>query len=114
MDEAELERLRHTTTPLTIKSGGAREIASAFPRSANVAASVALAVGDWERVEAVVVADPGVERTTHLIEAEGTAVRYRVEIDNLPSAENPTTSAVVPYAVLRAIADLVGTAPAFC
>jgi aspartate dehydrogenase len=113
MDAVDLEQLRTTTTPLVLKSGGAREIARAFPRSANVAAAVALAVGDWDRVEAVVVADPDAQRTTHLIEADGTAGRYRIEIDNLPSAENPTTSAVVPYAVLRAIADLAGTAPTF-
>jgi aspartate dehydrogenase len=60
-----------------------------------------------------VVADPGAERTRHVIEAEGTAGRYRFEIDNLPSAETPTTSAVVPFAVLRAITDLAGTAPSF-
>ena len=113
MTEADLERLRSTAEPLVLLSGGALEIARAFPRSANVAASVALAVGDWDRVEAAVVADPGAERTRHVIEAEGSAGRYRFEIDNLPSAETPTTSAVVPYAVLRAITDLAGTAPSF-
>jgi aspartate dehydrogenase len=113
MSPDELERLRTTTEPLVLRRGGAREIARAFPRSANVAASVALAVGDWDLVEAAVVADPGAARTTHVIEADGAAGHYRFEIDNLPSAETPTTSAVVPYAVLRAIAELAGTAPAF-
>jgi aspartate dehydrogenase len=113
MDEAQLAELRAATGPLVLRSGSAREIAQAFPRSANVAASVALAVGDWDGVEAAVVADPGAERTRHLIEAEGSAGRYRFEIDNVPSAETPSTSAVVPYALLRAVADIAGGAPSF-
>ena len=113
MEEPELTRLRTTTEPLVLRHGGAREIAMAFPRSANVAASVALAVGDWDTVEAAVVADPAAERTTHLIEADGTAGRYRFEIDNLPSEQTPTTSAVVPFAVLRAIGEFAGRAPVF-
>jgi aspartate dehydrogenase len=113
MDKSELKRLQDTETPLVLRRGTARDIAKAFPRSANVAASVALAVGSWDRVEAAVVADPRVERTIHVIEAEGPAGHYRFEIDNLPSAENPTTSAIVPYAVLRAIGDLATTSPTF-
>lgn len=113
MDQAEVARLRTTTTPLVLRSGSAREIATAFPRSANVAASVALAVGDWDLVEAAVVADPRATRTRHVIEAEGAAGHYRFDIDNVPSTQTPTTSAVVPYALLRAITDLASTAPTF-
>jgi aspartate dehydrogenase len=113
MDQHELTRLRTTTTPLVVRRGSAREIATAFPRSANVAASVALAVGDWDLVEAAVIADPHARWTRHVIEAEGAAGRYRFDIDNVPSAETPTTSAIVPHALLRAIADLAGTTPVF-
>ncbi|MET7996715.1 aspartate dehydrogenase domain-containing protein [Amycolatopsis sp. NPDC005232] len=113
MTDTELSRLGSATEPLVLREGSAREIATAFPRSANVAASVALAAGDWEVVEAAVVADPGAERTTHVIEAEGNAGRYRFEIENLPSEQTPTTSAVVPYAVLRAIGELAGRSPVF-
>ncbi len=94
--------------PVELRRGPAREIAAAFPKSANVAVSVALAVGDWDLVEAAVVADPDAVRTRHVIEAWGAAGEYRIEIANTPSALTPTTSAITPYAVLRAIADLAG------
>jgi aspartate dehydrogenase len=109
MDDGERARLVSATAPVVLRRGPAREIAAAFPRSANVAAAVALAVGDWEIVEAAVVADPAAARTSHVIEAEGTAGEHRFEIRNAPSEQTPTTSAITPYAVLRAIGDLVGT-----
>ncbi|GAA1205349.1 aspartate dehydrogenase domain-containing protein [Prauserella alba] len=108
MSEAEARRLTSAREPIELMRGSARTIASAFPKSANVAASLALAVGDWERVEAAVVADPNAELTSHVITAEGGAGSYRFEVRNHPSAETPTTSGVVPHAVLRAIRSLAG------
>lgn len=106
MEDAEAERVRTAAGPLEIRRGPAREIAAAFPRSTNVAAAVALAVGDWDRVEAVVVADPAATLTSHVITASGPAGDYRFEIRNRPSPDNPTTSQVVPYAVLKSIGDI--------
>lgn len=113
MDEPEAERVRTTTEPLEILRGPARVIAHRFPRSANVAAAVALAVGDWDLVEASVVADPGAELTSHVITAEGPAGLYRFEVRNRPSPQTPTTSAVVPYAVAKAVADIAGRTGSF-
>ena len=109
MSEAEAGTLRATTSLVEVKRGPAREIAGAFPASANVAAAVALAVGDWD-LEAVVMADPNAVMTSHVITASGTAGEYRFEIRNRPSRLNPKTSEVVPYAVIKAIADIVGGA----
>ncbi|MFC9977284.1 aspartate dehydrogenase domain-containing protein [Spirillospora sp. NPDC127200] len=106
MDESEAERVRGAAGPVEVARGPAREIAAAFPKSTNVAAAVALAVGDWDVVEAVVVADPDAALTSHVITASGPAGDYRFEIRNRPSPDNPTTSQVVPYAVLKAVGDL--------
>ncbi|WP_271219086.1 aspartate dehydrogenase domain-containing protein [Streptosporangium carneum] len=95
-----------TDGPLEIMRGPAREIAAAFPRSTNVAAAVALAVGSFDAVEAVVVADPAATLTSHVIIASGPSGDYRFEIRNRPSADNPASSQVVPYAVLSAIEEL--------
>lgn len=108
MDEATQERIRTTTEPVEIFRGPAREAARCFPRSLNVAATVAFAVGDFDLVEVTLVADPAAELTTHLIEAEGPTGRYRFEIANRPSPGNPRTSGVVPHAVLRSLSVLVG------
>lgn len=106
MSEAEAARVRSARSPVEVARGPAREIAGAFPKSANVAAAVALAVGAWDVVEAVVMADPGAALTSHVITASGAAGDYRFEIRNRPSPDTPTTSEVVPYAVLKAVGDL--------
>jgi aspartate dehydrogenase len=108
MDRAAEERLRTATAPVEVFRGTAREAATAFPRSLNVAATVALATGGFDAVEVVLVADPHTELTTHVIEAEGATGEYRFEIRNHPSQANPRTSGVVPFAVLRSLAVLVG------
>ncbi|MYU22622.1 aspartate dehydrogenase domain-containing protein [Streptomyces sp. SID8352] len=109
MTERETERLHTATAPFEVLRGPAREVTRAFPATSNVAASVALAVGDWDLVEASVVADPEARLSRHRIEASGPTGRYAFDVANHPSPDNPRTSAVVPYAVLRAIGALVGT-----
>jgi aspartate dehydrogenase len=108
MDEATQDRIRTTTEPVEIFRGSARDAARYFPRSLNVAATVAFAVGDFDLVEVTLVADPSAELTTHVIEAEGPTGSYRFEIANRPSPANPRTSGVVPHAVLRSLSVLVG------
>lgn len=113
MSDAEAERLRGADRPVELMRGPARKVTAAFPKSANVAASIALAAGDWDVVEAAMVADPGVASTSHVITADGVAGRYRFEIRNHPSRQTPTSSQVVPYAVLSAISALAVPEGAF-
>ncbi|RRO19938.1 DUF108 domain-containing protein [Saccharopolyspora rhizosphaerae] len=113
MDEPAAERLRTAAEPVQLMRAPAREVTAAFPASANVAASVALAIGDWDLVEATVVADPDASLTSHVITAEGRAGDYRFEVRNHPSPSNPTTSGVVPHAVLTAVARLAAPTGAF-
>ena len=113
MEETQRARIRSTDVPIELIRGKAKEVTAACPASANVAASVALAVGDWDVVEAAVVADPHAELTSHVISATGSAGSYRFEIRNQPSAANPATSGIVPHAVLDAIARLASPAGAF-
>ncbi|MEU0131048.1 aspartate dehydrogenase domain-containing protein [Streptomyces sp. NPDC006289] len=108
MDEELLTLMRTATGPVEVMSGTAREIPVKFPRSTNVAASVALAVGDLDAVWVRVVADPAAHRTRHVIEAAGGHGTYRFEVAHRPDPANPATSQVVPYAVLRSLAALAG------
>jgi aspartate dehydrogenase len=113
MSAAEADALRQAREPIELRRGPAREITAAFPTSANVAASVALAVRSWEVVEAAVVADPAAPLTSHVITASGPAGEYRFEIRNRPSPQTPTSSQVVPYAVLSALAGLAAPRAVF-
>jgi aspartate dehydrogenase len=108
MDEPTRHRIAEATEPVEVFRGGARDAARWFPRSLNVAVTVAFAVGDFDAVEVVLVADRGAELTVHVIEADGDAGQYRFEIRNQPSPDNPSTSGVVPFAVLRSLSVLVG------
>lgn len=108
MDEETQERIRTTAAPVELFRGPARDAARLFPRSLNVAATVAFAVGAFDLVEVTLLADPSAELTTHVIEAEGPTGAYRFEIANRPSPTNPRTSGVVPHAVLRSLSVLVG------
>ncbi|MEU3712525.1 aspartate dehydrogenase domain-containing protein [Streptomyces catenulae] len=108
MDEELLHRMRTATGPVEVLRGSAREIPAKFPRSTNVAASVALAVGDPDAVRVSVVADPAARHTRHVVEASGGHGSYRFEVRHLPDADTPATSQVVPYAVLRSLAALAG------
>lgn len=108
MDEELLGRLRSATGPVEVLAGTARDVPVKFPRSTNVAASVALAVGDLDAVRVRVVADPDAARTRHVIEAAGPHGSYRFEVAHTPDADNPATSGVVPYAVLRSLGAIAG------
>ncbi|MCI3243471.1 aspartate dehydrogenase domain-containing protein [Streptomyces spinosisporus] len=108
MDEQLLTAMRTATGPVEVMRGTAREVPVRFPKSTNVAASVALAVGDLDAVRVSVVADPAAVHTSHVIEANGPQGSYRFEVRHQPDPANPATSQVVPYAVLRSLAALAG------
>ncbi|SDJ38250.1 aspartate dehydrogenase domain-containing protein [Streptomyces indicus] len=108
MDEELLGRMRGATGPVEVMTGTARDVPVKFPKSTNVAASVALAVGDLDSVRVRVVADPGAVHTSHVVEAAGPHGTYRFEVRHRPDPVNPATSQVVPYAVLRSLGAVVG------
>lgn len=90
--------------PVTIFRGTARDVARVFPSSTNVAATVGLCTLGLDQVQVEVIADPAAELVAHRVEARGGIGHYVFEIVNHPSA-NPRTSAVTPYAALRALLD---------
>ncbi|HMG44141.1 MAG TPA: aspartate dehydrogenase domain-containing protein [Acidimicrobiales bacterium] len=100
-ERAQLLRSRH---PHTVFSGSARDAVRRFPDSSNVAATLALATTGFDATHVDIVAEAEAARVRHRIEVEADAGRYELTVENTPSA-NPRTSAVTPYAVLRALAD---------
>lgn len=102
MTPAMTDRLNNEEA-LIVFEGTAREAAQRFPKSTNVAASIAMALDGWDSIQVVVKADPSVPRTSHLIEASSGAGRYRFDIHNEPDPANPATSAVVAHNVARSV-----------
>lgn len=106
MDPDLVSRLEAGRAPVEVFAGTAREAAARFPESANVAATLGLATTGLDATRVSVVGDPAATRTRHVIRAAGAAGAYEIAIENTPSEENPRTSAITPYAVVRALNDL--------
>jgi len=83
--------------------GPARQAAILFPQNANIAATLALALGDWDAVTVQIVADASTSTTIHTVSIASACGNYRLELQNSVSLDNPATSSLVAPAVLRCI-----------
>jgi aspartate dehydrogenase len=92
--------------PKRVFAGNAREAARGFPANVNVAAALALAGIGPERTTIEIWADPGVDRNLHRIEVGADTVRLEMQIENVPSAENPKTGRLTPLSVIAALKKL--------
>ncbi len=95
--------------PKRVFTGSAREAARGFPANVNVAAALALAGIGPDRTTIEIWADPAVTRNIHRIEVEAEAARFAMQIENVPSAENPRTGRLTALSVVAALRKL--TAP---
>ena len=92
--------------PLCVFTGSAREAARGFPANVNVAAALALAGIGPDRTTIEIWADPGVDRNIHRIEVEADSVRLSMQIENVPSLENPKTGRLTPLSVIALLKKL--------
>jgi len=94
------------TKPKRVFAGTAREAARGFPANVNVAAALALAGIGPERTTVEIWADPTVTRNIHRVEVEAEAARLSMQVENVPSAENPRTGRLTPLSVIAALKKL--------
>ncbi len=87
-------------------TGSAREAARGFPANVNVAAALALAGIGPERTTIEIWADPAIDRNIHRIEIEADTVRLSLQIENVPSVENPKTGRLTPLSVIALLRKL--------
>jgi len=91
---------------LRVFTGTAREAARGFPANVNVAAALALAGIGPDRTTIEIWADPAVDRNIHRIEVEADAARLSMQIENVPSLENPKTGRLTPLSVIALLKKL--------
>jgi aspartate dehydrogenase len=87
-------------------TGTAREAAHGFPANVNVAAALALAGIGPDRTTIEIWADPNITRNTHRIEIEAEAARFSMQIENVPTKENPRTGRITALSVIAALKKL--------
>jgi aspartate dehydrogenase len=105
-NKIDLEGLREATV---IFSGPAEQAVPAFPANINVAAALSLAGIGPERTLVRIIADPGCERNTHEIEAEGDFGRLLLRTENVPSPSNPKTSRLAALSAVALLRRLTAT-----
>lgn len=93
--------------PLKVFDGSARDGARGFPANVNVAAALSLAGIGPDRTRLQIWADPGVDRNIHRIEVEADSARFSMQIENVPSAENPKTGRITALSTIAALRGLV-------
>ena len=102
----DLEGLR---APLKVFEGSARDGARGFPANVNVAAALSLAGIGPDRTRLEIWADPHVSRNTHRIVVEADSARFEMQIENLPTEENPRTGRITALSVIAALRRLTAT-----
>ncbi|SFU21122.1 aspartate dehydrogenase [Sedimentitalea nanhaiensis] len=83
--------------------GSARQAAKAFPKNANVAATLALAGVGMDATRVRLIADPQVTANIHEYEVRSAAVDYSVRLIGKASPLNPKTSLSTAFSLARTI-----------
>jgi aspartate dehydrogenase len=99
--------LKGLQEPLKVFDGSARDGARGFPANVNVAAALSLAGIGPDRTRLQIWADPGVDRNIHRIEVDADSARFSMQIENVPSLENPRTGRITALSTIAALRGLV-------
>ncbi len=98
--------LEAVTEPTVVFEGNALEAVAGFPANVNVAAALSLAGLGGERTRVRIVVDPHDQRNRHRIEAVGACGRLSLEVENVPSPDNPKTSYLAALSALALLQRL--------
>ncbi|MCV2402550.1 aspartate dehydrogenase [Marinomonas sp. C2222] len=102
----ELSKITEVTPFFT---GTAREAANLFPKSSNITAMLALATVGLDHLNVELVADPHSSEMQTNIEFNSDVGSLKTSWLGVPSNLTPSTSADVPFAIIRAIKNLSST-----
>ena len=99
-------RIEDITAPLRIFVGTPREAAIGFPANLNVAVALSLAGIGPDKTTLEIWADPSLERNVHRIDVVADSAAFSMQIENLPSEENPRTGRITALSVISYLRKL--------
>lgn len=97
---ADLDRL---AGPQVVFDGTARDAARLYPANANSVVVTALAGIGLDRTRVRLVADPGLTRNEHRLQAHGDFGHWTMSLANAPLDDNPKSSAMTALNLVRVI-----------
>ncbi|MFQ5829353.1 MAG: aspartate dehydrogenase [Candidatus Methylomirabilia bacterium] len=97
------------TTETLLFEGPATAACPAFPANVNVLAALSLAGVGPERTSIKIFAVPGLTRNTHRITVEGEFGRLQMQVENIPSEENPRTGKLSYLSAIAMLRELGAT-----
>ena len=99
--------------PREVFRGSAREAALEFPLTSNASVALALATIGLDQTEVIVIADPQVQRTRHVVEWESPMGRYELQFENSVDPDSGgRTSAITAWSVAEVLDSLaLGAGP---
>ncbi len=89
-----------------IFEGTAKEAVGLFPANINVAALLSLVGIGSEKTKVKIIADPGTDKNTHQIQAEGTFGKMSFTIENVPDPNNPKTSRLAALSAIEKLRSI--------
>lgn len=89
--------------------GSAAQAVRAFPQNVNVAAVLSLAGIGFQKTKVEIWTSKAYRRNRHEIFVEAKSGRLHFEMENLPSPDNPRTSALAVYSAVATLKKILST-----
>ncbi|MCD6522631.1 MAG: aspartate dehydrogenase [Candidatus Diapherotrites archaeon] len=97
---------RQDAEETVIFEGNAGEACRQYPRNINIAATVSLAGIGFDKTIVKIISDPHVNKNNHTLIVCGAFGRFEINVENVPTPENPKTSYLASLSAFQTIKEL--------
>ena len=99
--------LDNLTHEKVVFEGSPADAIQRFPKNINVSTTLATAAAANGSFKVRIIADPDTTSNTHEIDLRGALGNIRIIVENVPSPENPKTSALAYYSAIATLRKII-------